>query len=139
MDITATSLGVSLLTSSTGASSAPVLAVDPLATAQFAQMMSPPPPVTDPVAAGAHELVRSVAPENRTMGDNILSGMQGLSNDFQQSVKTVSSVLSEGGSMNVTDLLKVQVSMMQISVQYELVGKAISRATQNLDQLVKVQ
>ena len=139
MDITGTSLAVKLLTTQTGAAAAPVLAADPLATAQFAQMMSPPPPVADPAAAGSDALVRAVAPENRTMGDNILSGMQGLSTDFQKSVKTVSTVLTEGGNMNVTDLLKVQVSMMQISVQYELVGKAVSRATQNLDQLVKVQ
>ena len=42
-------------------------------------------------------------------------------------------------SWNVAELLKVQVALMQISVQYELIGKAVSRSTQNLDQLVKVQ
>jgi type III secretion system YscI/HrpB-like protein len=29
--------------------------------------------------------------------------------------------------------------LMQISVQHELVAKGISRSTQNLDQLVKIQ
>lgn len=137
MDITATSLAVKLTTSELGAAAAPVLTPDPLATAQFAQMMSPPTPVADPAAADAG--VRGVASQDRSMGDNILSGMQGLSNDFQQSVKAVSSVLTDGANLNVAELLRVQVGLMQISVQYELVGKAVSRATQNLDQLVKVQ
>lgn len=139
MDITATSLAVKLMTSEIGAAAAPVLAPDPLASAQFAQIMAPPPPVASPAPASADARVRAVTPENRTMGDNILSGMQGLSNDFQQSVKAVSAVLTDGANLNVAELLKVQVALMQISVQYELIGKAVSRSTQNLDQLVKVQ
>lgn len=138
MDITATSLAVKLMTSEIGAAASPVLAPDPLASAQFAQIMAPP-PVASPAPASADTGVRAVASENRTMGDNILSGMQGLSNDFQQSVKAVSAVLTDGANLNVAELLKVQVALMQISVQYELIGKAVSRSTQNLDQLVKVQ
>ncbi|MCF8161246.1 MAG: type III secretion system inner rod subunit SctI [Polaromonas sp.] len=139
MDITAASLAVKLTTSEIGAASAPVLAPDPLASAQFAQMMAAPPPIADPAGTAANAGVRAVAPENRTMGDNILSGLQGLSSDFQQSVKTVSAVLTDGANLSSADLLKVQVGLMQISVQYELIGKAVSRSTQNIDQLVKVQ
>lgn len=42
-------------------------------------------------------------------------------------------------SLNIQDMLKLQMQLVQTSFQYELVGKAISRSTQNLDQLVRIQ
>jgi type III secretion protein I len=65
--------------------------------------------------------------------------MQGLSSEFQQSWKTVNAVLDGGAAMTTYDMLKLQMGLTQMSIQYDLVGKAISRSTQNLDQLVKMQ
>ncbi len=39
---------------------------------------------------------------------------------------------------NIGDMLRVQSEMLQVSVQYELVGKAVSRTTQNIDTLVRM-
>lgn len=139
MDITATSLAVNLTTSEFGAAPAPLLATDPLATAQFAQIMAAPQQSLAADVAGTDAGGRAVMPENRTMGDNILAGMQSMSNEYQQSLKGIGAVLADGANLSVAELLKLQVGLMQISVQYELVGKAVSRSTQNLDQLVKVQ
>jgi type III secretion protein I len=33
----------------------------------------------------------------------------------------------------------LQLGITQVSIQYDLVGKIISRSTQNIDQLVKLQ
>lgn len=36
------------------------------------------------------------------------------------------------------NLLRLQADMLQLSVQYEVVGKAVTRSTQNLDTLVRM-
>ena len=74
-----------------------------------------------------------------TLGDRMLAGMQGLSTDFRQSWETVAATLQSGETMTMTDMLKLQMGLTQMAIQTEWVGKAISRSTQNLDQLVKMQ
>ena len=50
----------------------------------------------------------------------------------------VSETLS-GADLGVTDALRLQMSVMQASVQYELISKGISKTVQNLDQTLKTQ
>lgn len=120
---------------------------DALAAARFSELMR-----VDTVAAPvtvqpAVELVppntaiqTPVAPaQNASIGDRILSGMQGLSGDMQQSWSTVKNALENSSNMTTADMLKLQMGLTQMSIQYDLVGKAISRSTQNLDQLLKMQ
>ena len=118
------------------AASVPAVAVDPLATARFAELMggAPPAALAEPPATLALP-----PPQDRSMGDSILAGMQGLSTDFRQSLGMVQAALDGGQSMPVADMLRMQMGLVQMSVQYELVGKAVSRTAQNLDQLVKLQ
>ena len=74
------------------------------------------------------------------MGDRILAGMQSVSGEFQSAWKSVSASLDANAeTMGMQDLLKLQMHLVQVSVQYVLVGKAVSRSTQNFDQLVRVQ
>lgn len=73
------------------------------------------------------------------MGDSILASMQSVSSGFKQSMGMVQAALDSGQAMTMSDMLRVQMGLAQVSVQYELVGKAVSRAAQNLDQLVKLQ
>jgi type III secretion protein I len=145
MDIIATPVTAAV------ASAAPVPAVartpaapDALAAQRFAEIMNATPPgdvnavqrsgpVAEPVEAAP---VTGVQP---SMGERILSGMQGVSSDFQTAWKSVSATLNSEQPIAMQDLLKMQMNLTQISVQYELVGKAISRSTQNFDQLVRVQ
>lgn len=74
------------------------------------------------------------------MGERILTGMQSASGDMQSSWKNIAGVL-EGGDRNVNmqDMLRMQMNLMQVTMQYELVGKAVSRAGQNIDHLVRLQ
>ena len=39
---------------------------------------------------------------------------------------------------SIADMLRLQADLVQISVQYEMVGKAVSRTTQNIDTLVRM-
>lgn len=74
------------------------------------------------------------------MGDRILAGMQSVSGEFQSAWKSVSASLDANAeTMGMHNLLKLQMHLVQVSVQYDLVGKAVSRSTQNFDQLVRVQ
>ena len=148
MDIAATSLATTLMGSTLDPASAPLAPADPLATAQFAQMMggqplavetppltntdSPPPVMIDSAAV-------LLPAENRTMGDNILTGMESMSSEYRQAMTKVNAALDSSGDMTISDMLRLQMGLMQISVQHELVAKGISRSTQNLDQLVKIQ
>jgi type III secretion protein I len=124
-----------------GAAAAPMPAnavtpPDDLAAAQFNQVMNASPaPLT--------QAIREAYPTGTTgpvsLGDSILSGMQNLSSDFQQSWRAVNTALDSSSMMTMSDMLKLQIGIVQMSIQYDLVGKAISRSTQNLDQLVKMQ
>ena len=140
MDIAATSLATTLMGSTLGPASAPLAPADPLATAQFAQMMGAQAPATEPPQPVVTDSAAVLLPaENRTMGDNILTGMESMSSEYRQAMTKVNAALDSSGDMTISDMLRLQMGLMQISVQHELVAKGISRSTQNLDQLVKIQ
>lgn len=116
---------------------------DALAAARFAAIMAPPPEAT-PMAVGtavAPTVTESVPTTGvpTSLGDRILSGMNGVSSDLQGAWKNIAATLNTDRPLNTQDMLKMQMHLSQVSVQYDLVGKAISRSTQNIDQLVRVQ
>ncbi|SEK10097.1 type III secretion system major needle protein, YscF/MxiH/PrgI family [Variovorax sp. OK605] len=144
MDIIATPVTAAALAAPAPAVVHTPAAPDSLAAQRFAEIMNATPPadagavlrsgpVAEPLPVGP------VAGTQASMGERILSGMQGVSSDFQNAWKSVSATLNSEQPLAMQDLLKMQMNLTQISVQYELVGKAISRSTQNFDQLVRVQ
>ena len=139
MDITATTMALGSWAVQPSPTVLPPLASDALATTQFSSLMTVPgaAPLQSQVVTEAS--ANSATIEHSTMGDNILKGLQGMASEFKQSMANVSASLDPGTNMSVSDLFKVQMGLMQMSVQYELIGKGISRSTQNLDQLVKIQ
>lgn len=77
--------------------------------------------------------------EPQTLGTQILSGLNNASTDYAQKWKNVTAGL-DGMAHNpsASSMLKVQSELLQVSLQYELVGKAVSRSTQNIDTLVRM-
>jgi type III secretion protein I len=142
MDIVASPLVASTLPALSAPALTPAVP-DASAAARFAALMQAPPAapagVAQPVTAtAADSAIPPVAPTS--VGDRILAGMQGVSGEFQSAWKSVSASLNAGpDTMGMQDLLKLQLQLVQVSVQYDLVGKAVSRSTQNFDQLVRVQ
>ncbi len=116
---------------------------DASATARFAALMqAPPPSAASPADTVAAAMASGTGqpPGPSSVGDRILAGMQGVSSEFQSAWKSVAASLDAGPeTMGMQDLLKLQLQLVQVSVQYDLVGKAVSRSTQNFDQLVRVQ
>ena len=63
-----------------------------------------------------------------------------MQSSFGETVGAVQKSLDPGApAPGVSDLLRLQLSMAQLSLQAELVGKVIGRSTQNIDQLVRMQ
>ena len=139
MDMTTTTMAMGSLASPPSAVAKLPMAADALATAQFSNLMAAPEitPLQPPVVTDA--TVRAASLDKPTMGDNILGGLQSMASEFKQNVSHVTASLEAGTNMGISELLKVQMGLMQMSVQIEMVGKGISRSTQNLDQLVKIQ
>lgn len=119
------------------------VAADQTATARFADLMAQPSARVD-AATPVHDEVAPVpavaAPASgKSLGDAILGGIRNASADFQDKWASVQSVLDNGNLTSVSDMLRMQLGLVQMSVQYEVLGKAVSRSTQNIDQLVKMQ
>jgi type III secretion protein I len=133
----AASVKLAALAAPASASPAVPLAPDDLASARFNEVMNAnPTPVTQAIGEA---FPAAVTTERKSLGDAILSGMQNLSADFRQSWQTVNAALDGGNLMTMSEMLKLQMGLVQVSLQYDMVGKAISRTTQNIDQLVKMQ
>ena len=135
-----------IITSLSSARLEPALFATPVAAApdatavqRFAALMQPAAP--DAVsAAAATTTAQAAAIGPQSFGDRVLSGMQSVSNDFRTSWTRAAETLSpDSTAMNMQQMLSLQLHMTQASVQYDLMGKAISRSTQNFDQLVRVQ
>lgn len=123
---------------------APTAVPDASATARFAALMQSPAaagtPAMDHSASAAATAMHPAIDSPTSVGDRILAGMQGVSSDFQSAWKSVAATLdASADTMGMQDMLKLQMQLVQVSVQYDLVGKAVSRSTQNFDQLVRVQ
>jgi type III secretion protein I len=73
-----------------------------------------------------------------SLGDSIIAGLQSASNDVQAKWGHVSGLLANK-ELSMTEALNVQMSVLQVSVQYDLISKGISKSVQNLDQTLKTQ
>jgi type III secretion protein I len=121
-------------------------APDALATARFNALMQHSPVPNAQAAATATSAgaptttATSPAVLSNSVGDRILHGMEGVSNNFQSAWKSVNATLDASAqSTSMQDMMRLQLQLVQVSVQYELVSKAVSRSTQNFDQLVRIQ
>jgi type III secretion protein I len=118
---------------------------DPAASQRFAALMAAAPesptalPPADPAPLSA-AIGRAYPVADGTLGERILQGLNGVQSNFKDTMAAVSKSLDTAGAPpSVSDLLRLQLSMAQLSLQAELVGKVIGRSTQNIDQLVRMQ
>jgi type III secretion protein I len=146
MDITSLAHAV---VSSQGAG--PVAAVSPssapsdLVAERFNAMMSASavhaPAVAAAPGAALANAASAPAPalQGQSLGHQILAGLQSASSSYSQRWRDVATGLEHMvKNPTAANMLKVQSEMLQASVQYELLGKAVSRSTQNIDTLVRM-
>lgn len=110
------------------------------ASARFSALMEAEAP-SNPAAVtnvAATEVLLPPPVESSTLGDAILGSVRQMSSDFSFKWSQVQQLVDQEVT-SIQDLLRMQIAMTQASVQYEMVGKAISKSTQNFDQLVRLQ
>jgi hypothetical protein len=124
----------------------PAAAPDASSAAFFAQLMSAPQPV--PAIVQAAPVVPSVSasavgPSSsaaQSMGDQILAGMQSVSTELKTSWNSISSTLESTDTLSSTaGLLKAQLEIAQLSLQFQFIGSATTWVTDGINQLVKMQ
>ena len=143
--------GVPLLAepASTGAA-LPVKAADELAAAQFNQVMSaasPPVAAESPSSAIASTAISPAAANADSpadlapapLGETILNGLQNLSTEYQKQVAALNQALQSTNEINVSDMLRAQSALIQVTLHHELIGKVATDATYYVDELVKLQ
>jgi type III secretion system YscI/HrpB-like protein len=92
-----------------------------------------------PASPNAIDPAQSTDPA-ASMGDRILSTLRSVSDGAAHTWSAIGVLAQQSsGNMSLQQMMHFQMGAMQASVQFDYVGKIISRATQNLDQLVKTQ
>lgn len=105
-------------------STAPVVATpDAAAVQRFAALMQA--PVPDAAA---------LAPQS--LGDRLLDGLQSGANGFHTGWAQVSEALRSGHALDAQQMLRMQLGMGLACLAIDLTSKAVSRATQSIDQVL---
>jgi type III secretion system YscI/HrpB-like protein len=108
---------------------------------RFRSLMQADPAATAP-APTASDLGQPLAvgkgPDSPSIGQTILGAMQDLSADTRARFAKAEEVLSKP-DLTMSDLLTLQFTLLQTSVQFEIASKGISKMAQNVDSVLKTQ
>lgn len=114
-----------------------------LAMERFNALMAAPeagtPALTGLQAALQSAFTPAVDSAPATLGNQILASLRSTTTEYSEKWQNISGRLDAMSSAPaIADMLRLQADLVQVSVQYELVGKAVSRTTQNIDSLVRM-
>ncbi|CUJ34750.1 EscI/YscI/HrpB family type III secretion system inner rod protein [Achromobacter xylosoxidans] len=114
-----------------------------LAARRFAAIMNAPEPQAPALTGLQAALQTAFAPAvdaaPATLGNQILASLRSTTTEYSEKWQNISGRLDAMSSAPaIADMLRLQADLVQVSVQYELVGKAVSRTTQNIDSLVRM-
>jgi type III secretion system YscI/HrpB-like protein len=116
--------------------------------ARFQAALAGPPAQTQPGAlpgeAAAPTRVGPVDPAapRGTPGDAILRGLERMGDKFNATVDNITRTLEQvrpGETLPAADLLRLQLAMTEVTMQQDVTGKVVGKATQNLDTFLKNQ
>ncbi|WJF89294.1 type III secretion system inner rod subunit SctI [Paraburkholderia bonniea] len=105
---------------------------------------APPPSITPtsatgaPSSAGIGSSTGDTGLASTPIGARIIDKLQGVSNSMDNNFRVADKALSSNiNSMH--EIMRVQMSLVSWSYQTELVTKAVAKASQDVDQLLKMQ
>ena len=136
-------IAASFLSSRLGSSADASVAAAPssAATQQFAALMQAPAPQS--IAADVAPAVASTravsAAGPASVGEKILNGLQGASNEIHDSWNKVSDMLRPSVELGLREMVDLQRHTALMSVQMELMSKGVSSAIQTIEKTVRVQ
>lgn len=74
------------------------------------------------------------------LGDKMLARISSMGDDFNKTWSEVAEVVAgPENSMSLQDMLKAQLHLVRVAAEYETIGKAIGKSTQNVDQMLRMQ
>ena len=114
-------------------------APDDMARFQAAMATLPPPGGEAPAAAGAPS---QIGAPNGTPGDAILNGLKQMGERFNDTADRINQTLDAvkpGEAIPAADLVRLQMAMTEVTVQQDLTGKVVGKATQHVDTFLKNQ
>ena len=114
----------------------PTLEARPLDAVEFSNLMNQAPvqPASAAPAAG------QVQGTGIATGAPIVEGIQNASNHLKTRISSIRELTSKSNfTGGAADLLRMQLEMVQLGFEIELTGKVVTRATQDIDQLSKLQ
>jgi type III secretion protein I len=77
--------------------------------------------------------------QGSSLGSQILAGLQASATQVSQQWQTLAGSIDRVATKpSVGDLLQVQAQIVQAEMQYDLVSKTVSKATSNIDTLVRM-
>lgn len=117
--------------------------------ARFEAALTAPPAETGPATAQA-AVVGELQPAPPTqmaaltaptsLGEAILDGISRVRDTFDGTVTSIRHLLDTTTSeMTIRDMLSIQMQIATLTIQQDLMGKIVGKATQNVDQLLKAQ
>ncbi|MGE0329468.1 MAG: type III secretion system inner rod subunit SctI [Ramlibacter sp.] len=103
-----------------------------------AAMESPGGAAATPAVTAAGEAAQPYSARHG-IGDNILNGIKSLSGELEQKWGSLHKDIGISGNMTSADMLRMQMQLCSMTMQFDLVSKGVSKTTQNIEQLVKMQ
>lgn len=94
------------------------------------------------VQAEAPSSLSAVKPtDNVSMGDAILRSLDAAGRSYQEKSAGIRKLMAVENTTPLTtsDLLRMQFELLDTSMQVDLISKTISKGTQHIDQLTKLQ
>lgn len=74
------------------------------------------------------------------LGDKVLARMSTMGDEFKKTWEQVADVVAgPDNSLSMQDMLKAQMHLVKVATEYEMIGKAIGKSTQNVDQMIRMQ
>ena len=100
-------------------------------------------PTKSPSSAGAASGLATpaaiaAASPDVSLGDRILNTLETSSTRIRSAWAEADQALRRP-DMQMTDMLRLQMTVLEASIQYDLLSKGISKSTQNLDQILRTQ
>lgn len=114
-----------------------------LATERFNAVMNAPdvdaPALTGLQAALQTAFAPPVDAAPQTLGNQILASLRSTTTEYSEKWQGISGRLDAMGAQpSVADMMRLQADLLHVSVNSEMVSKAVSRTTQNIDSLVRM-
>ena len=101
---------------------------------------SGPSAVTAPTGNAGAQTAAPRVERVQSIGDAVLGKLSEIGDNYRATVLDVTSTFSKPGKkISLSDMLRIQMSMAQVTLNAELISNSVAKAAQHIDTLTKMQ